>query len=90
MIQDAVAELHLGRELAAIHLGQPEPDLEESRLAIDAMAAVLDHTEDRLGPGEGVRHGAVDADAEAVAGQVPQAQLVAVQAGVEDARVERR
>jgi len=36
-------------ELAAIHLGQPEPDLEEARLAIDAMAAVLDATEDRLG-----------------------------------------
>ena len=36
-------------ELAAIHLGQPEPDLDEARLAIDAMAAVLDATEDRLG-----------------------------------------
>ena len=36
-------------ELAAIHLGQPEPDLEEARLAIDAMAAVLDVAEDRLG-----------------------------------------
>ena len=36
-------------ELAAIHLGQPQPDLEEARLAIDAMAAVLDATEDRLG-----------------------------------------
>jgi hypothetical protein len=36
-------------ELAAIHLGQPAPDLEEARLAIDAMAAVLDEVEDRLG-----------------------------------------
>ncbi len=36
-------------ELAAIHLGQAEPDLDEARLAIDAMAAVLDATEDRLG-----------------------------------------
>jgi hypothetical protein len=36
-------------ELAAIHLGQPQPDLEEARLAIDAMSAVLDSTEDRLG-----------------------------------------
>ncbi|HEY6531082.1 MAG TPA: hypothetical protein VIY72_02175 [Acidimicrobiales bacterium] len=36
-------------ELAAIHLGQPEPDLDAARLAIDAMAAVLDGVEDRLG-----------------------------------------
>ncbi len=36
-------------ELAAIHLGQPGPDLEEARLAIDAMTAVLDAVEDRLG-----------------------------------------
>lgn len=36
-------------ELAAIHLGQPEPDLEAARLAIDAMAAVMDATERRLG-----------------------------------------
>lgn len=36
-------------ELAAIHLGQPEPDLEAARLAIDAMVAVLDATEARLG-----------------------------------------
>lgn len=36
-------------ELAAIHLGQPEPDLDAARLAIDAMAAVLDGVEGRLG-----------------------------------------
>jgi hypothetical protein len=36
-------------ELAAIHLGQPEPDLESARLAIDALVAVLDATESRLG-----------------------------------------
>jgi len=36
-------------ELAAIHLGQPQPDLEEARLAIDAMAAVLDAVGPRLG-----------------------------------------
>jgi hypothetical protein len=36
-------------ELGAIHLGQPEPDLEQARLAIDAMAALLDATEARLG-----------------------------------------
>ncbi len=36
-------------ELGAIHLGQPEPDLPSARLAIDAMAALLDATESRLG-----------------------------------------
>jgi hypothetical protein len=36
-------------ELAAIHLGQPEPDLEAAQLAIDAMSSVLDRVEDRLG-----------------------------------------
>jgi hypothetical protein len=36
-------------ELAAIHLGQPDPDLDAARLAIDAMTAVLDQVEDRLG-----------------------------------------
>ena len=36
-------------ELAAIHLGQPEPDLDAARLAVDAMTAVLDAAGDRLG-----------------------------------------
>ncbi len=36
-------------ELAALHLAQQEPRLEEARLAIDAMASVLDATEERLG-----------------------------------------
>jgi hypothetical protein len=36
-------------ELAAIHLGQPDPDVDAARLAIDAMAAVLDSVESRLG-----------------------------------------
>ena len=40
-------------ELAAIHLGQPEPDLAATRLAIDAMTALLDAVEGRLGPDEG-------------------------------------
>jgi hypothetical protein len=40
-------------ELAAIHLGQPEPDLAATRLAIDAMTAVLAATEGRLGADEG-------------------------------------
>jgi hypothetical protein len=35
-------------ELAAVHLDQPEPKYEEVRLAIDAMTAMLDATEDRL------------------------------------------
>jgi hypothetical protein len=39
-------------ELAAIHLGQPEPDLVATRLAIDAMTAVLTVAEGRLGPDE--------------------------------------
>lgn len=36
-------------ELAALHLTQEEPRFEEARLAIDAMTAVLDATEARLG-----------------------------------------
>jgi glutathione S-transferase len=36
-------------ELAAIHLSQEPPNLAEARLAIDAMAAVLDAIESRLG-----------------------------------------
>jgi hypothetical protein len=55
-------------ELAAIHLGQPEPDLEEARLAIDAMAAVLDTTEERLG-----------ADGQALRDALTQLQMVFVQ-----------
>ncbi|MDY7103446.1 MAG: hypothetical protein S0880_19855 [Actinomycetota bacterium] len=39
-------------ELAAIHLGQDEPDLPSARLAIDAMAAVLDKLSGRLGEHE--------------------------------------
>ena len=35
-------------ELAAVHLHQPEPRLDEVRLAIDAMTALLDATQDRL------------------------------------------
>lgn len=39
-------------ELAAIHLGQEDPDLPSARLAIDAMAAVLDKLSGRLGEHE--------------------------------------
>jgi hypothetical protein len=36
-------------ELAAIHLGLADPALDEARLAIDAMAALVDGLGDRLG-----------------------------------------
>jgi hypothetical protein len=36
-------------ELAAIHLGADEPRLEEARLAVDALAGLLDACGDRLG-----------------------------------------
>ena len=32
-----------------MHLNQPEPRFEDARLAIDAFAAILDSTGDRLG-----------------------------------------
>ena len=35
-------------ELAAVHLDQPEPRFDEAGLAIDAMASMLDATQDRL------------------------------------------
>ena len=43
---------HLGGfyELARIHLSQNPPQFEEAALAIDALTAVLDAVEDRLGP----------------------------------------
>ena len=43
---------HLGGfyELARIHLSQDPPHFEEAALAIDALTAVLDAVEDRLGP----------------------------------------
>lgn len=59
-------------ELAAIHLGQPQPDLEEARLAIDAMSAVLDSTEDRLGE-----------DGQALRDALTQLQMVFVQVAAE-------
>lgn len=36
-------------EVAALHLSQPEPKLEEARIAIDALAAVVDALGVRLG-----------------------------------------
>jgi hypothetical protein len=81
-------------ELAAIHLGQPQPDLEEARLAIDAMAAVLDSTEDRLGEdGRALRDALtqlqmvfvqVSAEVRAAAGEEPVAGTEPVAAAGED------
>lgn len=45
-------------ELAAIHLNRPEPDLAAARLAIDALAAVLDRCAGRLGEPEATLVGA--------------------------------
>ena len=39
-------------EVAALHLSQPEPKLEEARTAIDALAAVVDALGSRLGEAE--------------------------------------
>lgn len=37
-------------ELAVLHLSQEEPKLDQARLAIDTLAAVVDAVGDRLGP----------------------------------------
>lgn len=37
-------------ELAAIHLGAEDPKLSEAKLAIDALASLLDSVESELGP----------------------------------------
>lgn len=39
-------------ELAALHLSQPQPRLDEARTAIDALAAVVDALGPRLGQAE--------------------------------------
>lgn len=41
-------------ELAAIHLSNQPPNLAEARVAIDAMGAVVDALEERLGDNEAV------------------------------------
>lgn len=41
-------------ELAAIHLSAQPPNLEEGRVAIDAMGGVVERLEGRLGENEGV------------------------------------
>ena len=40
-------------ELAAIHLSQQPPKLDQASIAIDAMSAVIDSLEGRLGEAEG-------------------------------------
>jgi hypothetical protein len=55
---DAPAGLVVGQqalqfyELAALHLSQPEPRLDDARVAIDALAAVVDAVGPRLGEAE--------------------------------------
>jgi hypothetical protein len=39
-------------DLAALHLSQPEPRLDDARIAIDALAAVVDGVGPRLGEAE--------------------------------------
>jgi hypothetical protein len=41
-------------ELAAIHLSSQPPELDEAKVAIDAMAAILSSLENRLGQNEAV------------------------------------
>jgi hypothetical protein len=48
--EEIVAQHAMGLyELAVIHLSQPEPRLGDARLAIDALAALTDGLEGRLG-----------------------------------------
>lgn len=55
---DAPAGLVVGQqalqfyELAALHLSQPEPRLDDARIAIDALRAVVDAVGSRLGEAE--------------------------------------
>lgn len=47
---DVIAQHAVGMyELAAIHLSQERPRLDDARLAIDALAAILDGVGDHLG-----------------------------------------
>ena len=39
-------------QLAALHLNQPEPDLEQASVAIDALAAIVETLGPRLGDDE--------------------------------------
>ncbi len=46
-------------ELAVLHLQQPEPDLDQARTAVDAMAAVVGALPERLGEAEATLHQAL-------------------------------
>lgn len=56
-------------ELAAMHLGEQEPRLDDARLAIDAIEAVLQGLSGRLGPAE-----------EAIASALPHLKMAFVEA----------
>ena len=56
-------------ELAAMHLGEEEPRLDDARLAIDAIEAVLKGLSGRLGPAE-----------EAISAALPQLKMAFVEA----------
>jgi hypothetical protein len=47
-------------ELAALHLSQPEPRLDDAQIAIDALAAVVETLGARLGPAENPLRQALD------------------------------
>ena len=52
-VEDVIANHVVGLyQLAAIHLGQQPPGLPEAKLAVDAMAALLEGLTDRLGEHE--------------------------------------
>jgi hypothetical protein len=46
-------------QLAALHLNQPQPDLEQASVAIDALAAIVDTVGPRLGEDESTLRDAV-------------------------------
>ncbi|MDA8290674.1 MAG: hypothetical protein M0Z33_03195 [Actinomycetota bacterium] len=53
-VNDVVANHCYGLfQLAALHLGQRPPRLDDARLAIDAFAALVDALGERLGPATG-------------------------------------
>jgi hypothetical protein len=47
-------------ELAALHLSQPEPRLDDARIAIDALAAVVEALGPRLGEAQAALRQAVE------------------------------
>ncbi len=52
-VADVVVNHAIGLyELAAIHLTAPEPDFDETRLAIDSLKALVEALSGRLGEGE--------------------------------------